>query len=53
MVAYMHDSVVSATDDTCPPVAWKNVLAVKRALFTAEDIEVFVSQSLHLQLQAL
>ena len=29
MVPYMHDSVVSAADDTCPPVAWKNVLAVK------------------------
>ncbi len=48
---YMHDSVGSEAGDTCP-VDWENVLTVKRAFFTSEDAEVFVSQSLHLQLQA-
>ena len=47
----MHDSVGSEAGDTCP-VDWENVLTVKRAFFTSEDAEVFVSQSLHLQLQA-
>ena len=37
MVPYMHDSVVSAAGDTCPPVAWKNVLAVKE-LFLQQRI---------------
>ena len=48
---YMHASVVSEAGDTCQVASWKCPCG-KRALFTAEDAEVFVLQSLHLQLQA-